>query len=142
MLSIYLSHIYLSIFFFPASSTTSSSDKFNGLVRGHTEYGAKYKGTLYLMSSLQAFYKFLRTPWLYANATLPRRLPPPEAPINLAELSAHGYLEQSLGKGVCILFSLVYYTLHSILLSHSLSLSISISFISILSLYCIHLPPS
>lgn len=52
------------------------------------------------MSSLQALYKFLRRPWIYAGTVLPKKLPPPESPINLNDLSPHGFLEQSLGKPV------------------------------------------
>ena len=102
----YLSYLLSSFFSLSAfMSFSSHSDDASGLIRGRTEFGAKYNNTLYLMSSLSALYKFLRTPWTYASVQLPKRLPPPEQPISLSDLSPHGYLEQSLGKNVCFCFS-------------------------------------
>ncbi len=52
------------------------------------------------MQNEQALEKFMRAPWLYLNLTLPRKLPPPSAPIQVTNLPILGYLEQSVATSL------------------------------------------
>lgn len=42
----------------------------------------------------------MSTPWKYSNLTLPKKLPPPIAPIPVNGLPISGYLEQSLASAL------------------------------------------
>ena len=65
------------------------------LRRGAPAYRAEYKGKHYTMADAAAYTEFLATPWKYAELSLPAKLPPQGAPLDVAGLPLHGFMEQS-----------------------------------------------
>eukprot|EP00842_Homolaphlyctis_polyrhiza_P006388 jgi/Hompol1/6750/HPOL_001194-RA len=68
---------------------------FSSIVLGTEECVVEYKEKLYAMQNQDQLEKFMRTPWDYMDLNLPRKLPPPQAPIPVQGLPIVGYLEQT-----------------------------------------------
>ncbi|KAJ3181392.1 adenylate kinase [Gaertneriomyces sp. JEL0708] len=68
----------------------------NTIVPGDPNLIVEYEDKLYSFCSEEALMKFMSKPWLYTSLTLPKKLPPRHAPININALPIVGYLEQTV----------------------------------------------
>ncbi|KAJ3412083.1 adenylate kinase [Chytridiales sp. JEL 0842] len=73
---------------------------FESIVPGNTEFIAEYENKLYAFQCEDKLLQFMRTPWMYVNLQLPKKLPPKLMPINMSGLPLVGYLEQSVARSL------------------------------------------
>jgi adenylate/nucleoside-diphosphate kinase len=66
------------------------------MVDGKMDLLIEYQGKLYAMASQEQYQKFLSAPWKYVDLSLPKKLPPPKAPLPIGSLPVIGYLEQTV----------------------------------------------
>ncbi|KAI9101243.1 hypothetical protein DFS34DRAFT_592129 [Phlyctochytrium arcticum] len=71
---------------------------FESIIPGSSDLVVEYAGKLYAMSDSEALESFTRTPWAFSNLSLPKKLPPPRAPIQTTSLPLAGYLEQTVAS--------------------------------------------
>ncbi|KAI9344788.1 hypothetical protein DFJ73DRAFT_626763, partial [Zopfochytrium polystomum] len=73
---------------------------FDSIVQGDLKYLVEYEGKLFAMESQEKLDKFMRTPWDFSGAVLPKKLPPKVIPIPVSQMPMIGYLEHTVAKAL------------------------------------------
>ncbi|KAJ3094596.1 adenylate kinase [Phlyctochytrium planicorne] len=71
---------------------------FGSMVTGRMDMIVEYENKLYAMTNEEKLLRFMRTPWVFINLELPKKLPPKLAPIPIGTLPLIGYLEQTVAR--------------------------------------------
>ncbi|KAJ1563072.1 hypothetical protein HK405_002891 [Cladochytrium tenue] len=82
----------------PVTLTEGQPGAVESVVSGSPDFIVEYESKLFAMETEEKREKFMRKPWLYAQAKLPKKLPPRVVPIPVSQLPLVGYLEKTVAN--------------------------------------------